>query len=116
MKKKKVIILGDDGMIPEVVWKLKKHLPNINRLIKKGVFAPTLPSPPVDTPTNWTTIATGAWTKTHKIRGFSIRVPGKNLDQLIGTFNNKSLCKAEYLWECAERQGKISILLSCKSE
>ncbi|MBU0716017.1 MAG: alkaline phosphatase family protein [Verrucomicrobia bacterium] len=109
--KKKIIMIGDDGMIPELLLKFKEKLPNLSRLMKNGVFAPAMPSPPVDTPTNWTTIATGAWTKTHGIRGFAVPVKGKPLDVQAETFNS-FLCNAEYFWEAAERQGKKSILLS----
>jgi len=111
MKNKKVVVIGDDGLIPELVLKFRKNLPNIDKMMRNGIFAPSLPSPPVDTPTNWTTIATGSWTKTHGIRGFSIPQKGKHLNEQTGTFN-KFLCKSEYLWEALERQGKKTILIS----
>lgn len=110
-KARKVILIGLDGAIPEFVEKFGKRLPFMYKLIKEGVFTPALPSPPVDTPTNWTTIATGAWTRTHGINSFAVHLPGESFGKERFVFNT-DLCQAEYIWEALERKGKRSILIN----
>ena len=128
IKVKKIVLIGLDGMIPELMLKFCEEgtLPNIGRLMKKGVFSKMLPAPQVDTPTNWTTIATGAWPETHGINSFGFHIEGdsfnrvydmtKNLFPAICNINTKyymnKLCKAEYLWQSAERAGKRVLLVN----
>ncbi len=112
MTKKRFIMIGDDGAIPEIIWKFKDKLPNINRLIANGLFYRVIPSARVDTPTNWTTIATGAWERAHGINGFEIHIPGEPFEDFQTVFNNTKLCKAEFIWEALDRQGKKSILIN----
>lgn len=112
MRARKAIIIGLDGAIPEFVKKMRSKLPALDGLMRRGVFASARPSPPVDTPTNWTTIATGAWTGTHGINGFFTHIPGERFDRPHWSFNSSSLCQAEYLWESLERGGLRSILIN----
>lgn len=58
----KVVVIGIDGAIPELVKKFAAEgvLHNISELMKNGVFSELLSAVYTDTPTNWTTIATGA--------------------------------------------------------
>jgi len=106
-----VILIGLDGAIPEFIEKFIEDLPNIHSLIESGVFIPALSSPPVDTPTNWTTIATGSWMGTHGINSFLMRLPGDDYNVKRYTFNS-NLCQAEYIWETLEKNGKRSILVN----
>jgi predicted AlkP superfamily phosphohydrolase/phosphomutase len=69
-----------------------------------------LPSPPCDTPTNWTTIATGAWTGTHGSTGFNIRLPGTSHSAPAGCSFDTRSCGAEYLWDVTERAGGRCLL------
>jgi len=112
MRAKRAILIGLDGAIPEFVLRFREKLPALSALMEKGVFAPALPSPPVDTPTNWTTIATGAWAGTHGIIGFFTHIPGEPFDRARWSFNSRDLCQAEYLWESLERGGMRSILVN----
>ena len=110
---KRFILLGLDGHNPEMVERFLPDLPAMRRLIETGSFGPALPTVPVDTPTNWTTIATGATAATHHITGFAYHRPGHSLTEAPGP--NKDYAErraAEYLWEAADRQGKVSILLN----
>ena len=109
--KRRVILLGLDGAIPEFFLRFKDELSTASRMIDDGVFAPALPSIPIDTPTNWTTIATGAWTGTHGITSFSIKLPGDPVTRRRGSFCS-GLCQAEYIWETLERAQMRSILVN----
>ena len=111
MKAKRLILIGLDGAIPEMIRRFRQELPNIDRLLSKGAFAAARPSPCCDTPTNWTTIATGAWTGTHGITSFFAHLPDTDLTQEYWTFAS-GLCRAEYIWQAAERAGKRSILIN----
>ena len=103
----RVLLIGFDGMLSGLIRKFRKVLPNIGRLIDEGVFGEALSCMPTDTPTNWTTIATGADTRTHRVDGFLRDSKGKP----VAHFDSRR-CQAEFLWEAVERAGKQAILLN----
>jgi len=125
---KKVIVIGIDGLIPEFVRKFSAEgiLPNMSELMKNGIFSELLPAAYADTPTNWTTIATGAWPGTHGINSFGFHIEGEpfdkvydmgdNLFPIVANMNTEyfmnRLCKAEYIWQTAEKDGKKVILVN----
>jgi predicted AlkP superfamily phosphohydrolase/phosphomutase len=111
-KANRLILIGLDGLNPEMIEKLvsENKLPTMARMMGQGAFSAALSAPPLDTPTNWTGIATGAWPGTHGITSFGIHMPGRDLgDPLLGGFNT-NLCQAEHLWDVAERAGKAPFL------
>ena len=84
-------------------------LPNIEKLMKKGVFCENaLPTYPTLTPTNWTTIVTGATPGTHGITDFTVHHVGETLDKTHVGFNSEEN-SAEYIWNSAARAGKRSV-------
>lgn len=109
--KKKVILIGLDGMPADFIDRFKDKLPELNNLLNEGFFSPAHSSPTTETPTNWTTIATGAWQGTHGITSFHAHLKGMKVNETIHTFNSH-LCQAEYIWQAAERQGKKFILIN----
>lgn len=124
---KKVIFIGTDGLIPEMVEKFttEGNMPNVARLLQAGTYSPMYSSPPVDTPTNWTSLATGAWTGTHGINSFGVHDPGEPYEAAKGVGSNifppfaniaphnlNQLSRAEYIWQAAERAGKKCILIN----
>ena len=112
---KKVIVLGWDGAHPEMIRRYKDHLPNLYRLMGRGVFAVNcLPPFPTITPPNWTSIATGAWPGTHGLTCFWMHHEGDELDHLSTAFDS-SKNRAEYIWEAMERAGKTPIVLNWPS-
>lgn len=115
-KAERLILIGLDGAMPEMVERFCKEggTPNTANLIREGVFAEALPCPPVDTPTNWVTIVTGAWPGTHGITSFTAHFPGDPLDVGHSTvdLNSTELCNAEFLWDTAERAGKKCLVLN----
>ena len=58
----KLVLVGFDGLMFEMVERFMAEglLPNMKRLIASGCWGRMQPCPPCDTPTNWTTLATGA--------------------------------------------------------
>ncbi|MCL5074730.1 MAG: alkaline phosphatase family protein, partial [Chloroflexi bacterium] len=126
-KVKRVILIGLDGLMPEMAEKFvaEGNMPAIKRLMAEGVYSPMYSSPPVDTPTNWTSLGTGAWTGTHGVNSFGIHFPGEPFDQVHRVSENifpkfpnmaketlNQLSRAEYIWQAAERAGKKCILVN----
>ncbi|MGC9004543.1 MAG: alkaline phosphatase family protein [bacterium] len=126
---KKVIFLGYDGLMYEMIEKFVQEgiMPNFKKILQNGIFSRVLPSPPTDTPTNWTSLATGAYTGTHGINTFGVHLPGEPFEKvhLFGAnifpryadhwrkeeaLNRFS--QAEYIWQSAERIGKKCILIN----
>ena len=116
-KPEKVVIIGFDAPIPHRLYEyaMRGLLPNIRRLIEEGVYCENCLVPhPTITPPNWTTIVTGAWPGTHGITCFNLHKPGTPLEQVYQAFDSAD-CRAEYLWEAAERAGKRAIVLNYPS-
>ena len=107
MNKNKVVLIGLDGLVPGVVKEFRGDLPHTGRLIREGAFAHALPCMPTDTPTNWTTIATGADTLRHGVNGFA-----KGPDGRISAYFDSNRCKAEFVWETLERARRKAILVN----
>lgn len=116
-KAKKVMVIGLDAPIAPRVYLFAKDwkLPAIGSLIASGVYAKNCMVPyPTITPPNWTTIATGATLGTHGITCYNVHIPGDALDKTHEGFNTAE-CKAEYIWNAAERADKKSIILNYPS-
>lgn len=116
MKAKRFMLIGLDGAMPNMLEKFRDEgsIPNMTKLMKQGAFMEALPCIPVDTPTNWVTIATGARPGTHGITSFTVHFPGEALDVGHSTvdLDATKLCKAEFLWDTAERAGKKCLVLN----
>lgn len=113
----KLVVIGFDAPIPQRVYELaaRGELPNIANLIRNGVFAENCLVPfPTITPPNWTTIVTGAWPGTHGITDFHMHKPGMPLNRTYQAFDSRD-CLSEFIWEAAEREGKISIVINWPS-
>lgn len=116
-KPEKVVVIGLDAPIVTSVKKYAEggELPYLKKLIEEGVWAENCLVPhPTITPPNWTTIVTGSWPGTHGITCFHLHKPGMALDESYQAFLSTD-CKAEYIWEAAERVGKKTILLNYPS-
>ena len=110
---KKLMLFGIDSAPPELTMKFAEEgaLPNIEKIIKRGVFFDNaLPTYPTLTPTNWTTIVTGATPGTHGITDFMVHHPGEPLDKVYLGFTSEEN-SAEYIWNSAARIGKRSVLV-----
>ncbi|MFQ6096815.1 MAG: alkaline phosphatase family protein [Armatimonadota bacterium] len=123
----RLIVIGLDGVMPEFLRRFAAEgvIPNIAGLMDRGAFCEALPSPPCDTPTNWTTLATGTWTGTHGINSFGVHLAGEPFRRLHDVGKNifppfasasdenmNELTRVEYFWQAAERAGKRAILVN----
>ena len=111
------MVIGLDGAVPTLLEKYMNDgvLPNIEDLIENGVYYTAYPHPPCDTPTNWTTIATGSPTGTHGATSFYMHIPGEPLDlglALRGRSQLAAYCEAEYIWEVADRINIPTLILN----
>ncbi len=109
----KLVLIGIDAAVPGMVRRMmgEGELPYLAELTAQGVWAENCLVPfPTVTPPNWTTIVTGAWPGTHGVIGFRIHRLGEPLTKTYDGFDSR-YCRAERLWEAAERAGRKSIIL-----
>ncbi len=109
----RVFLLGFDGANPDLIKRYVDEgvMPNVARLMERGVFARYLSSVPPTTIVNWTTIATGAHPGTHGITDFWLHFHGDPLDQFHDAFDS-NLVQAEQIWYTAERAGKRALVMN----
>lgn len=113
-KRRKAIVLGMDAlMLPWVKrFAAEGSLPNFSRLLAEGAANSMLPCIPAYTPTNWATIATGAWPGTHGASNWDNRYPGDPTEkQVLSTFDGRTW-QAETIWEAAERAGLKCLIVA----
>jgi len=81
---KRVIVLGIDGLDPNICQELMSQgrLPNLARLAEKGTFSPLTTVNPPQSPVAWSGIATGTNPGRHGIYDFIIRNPKNYLPDL----------------------------------
>jgi predicted AlkP superfamily phosphohydrolase/phosphomutase len=113
---KKVALIGLDCALPHLIEKhiAEGHLPTFKKLIEGGVIAENCLVPyPTVTPPNWASIATGAWPGTHGITDFHVHKPGTTPvnANIVQSFSSDR-CKAEYIWDAADKAGKKCIVLN----
>ncbi len=105
----KLFFIGVDGWMGYFIRKLSARglLPHISELVEKGTAFESIPSVPVDTPTNWSTLMSGASPFTHGVISFSTHLPGETPaeGQYIRRTQDSSFSRAEFLWSSAERAG-----------
>lgn len=116
-KPKKLVLIGLDAPTVEDILRYSHSgdMPVMARLIQGGTFAENCLVPfPTITPPNWTSIVTGAFPGTHGITCFHMHDLGEPLNVIRPAFDSRD-CRAEYIWEAAERVGKASIILNYPS-
>jgi predicted AlkP superfamily phosphohydrolase/phosphomutase len=108
----KFALIGLDSAIPSLVSKYfgLGKLPNMKTLARQGTWTEILPVFPSHTASNWNTIATGAWPKTHGVVDMVVHLPKKPLTEIVSGFYS-GLCQAEQIWLTAERFGRKNILM-----
>lgn len=113
---KKFAVIGLDCALPHLIEQhiREGHLPTFKKLIEGGVFSENCLVPyPTITPPNWASIATGAWPGTHGVTDFHAHLPGTTPDNenIVQSFSSER-CKAEFIWDAADRAGKKCIVLN----
>ncbi len=73
----KLVILGFDGMDPDLVgrWMDEGKLPNLQALAHRGAFRPLATTMSADTPTAWASFATGVNPGKHNVFDMFVRDP-----------------------------------------
>ena len=114
-KATRAIFLGLDALVPNTLERFIDEgcLPTFAALRERGVLTRIRPVIPAQTPTNWTTLATGAAPGTHGIVQWGSHVPGEPLTEYHreDAFTS-GLCRAEYLWEAAAQAGRTSVVFN----
>jgi predicted AlkP superfamily phosphohydrolase/phosphomutase len=110
--KTRVVLIGIDAAVPTLIKKFfaTDKLHNMKKLASQGTWAECIPVFPTHTASNWNTVSTGAWPKTHGVTDMVVHLPGTPLTEYRSGFFS-DLCKAEHIWETAERFEKKCILL-----
>ncbi|MCY3616778.1 MAG: alkaline phosphatase family protein [Acidimicrobiaceae bacterium] len=116
-KSRRVMLIGVDGAMLSMVERYLEagSMPALAGLLDNGTAVEALPSVPVDTPTNWTTIATGAEPVNHGINSFIAKWAGEELtvqDTERARSMQSTTSRAELLWETVGQHGGSSLVLN----
>lgn len=108
MDKKKVLILGIDGLDPRYMKKCmeKGLMPNTEKFLARGAAEKDyemICGQPTVTPPMWTTLATGASPRVHGITGY-YRHNSEDRGVLEYNFDSQ-YCRAEQLWNVTAEAG-----------
>jgi predicted AlkP superfamily phosphohydrolase/phosphomutase len=100
----KIIVLGLDGATLDLILPgvEQGELPGFARLMREGTWGTLRSTVPPDSPSAWTTFATGVNPGRHGVFGFMARRPD-SYDYEIGA---SVLCRAPTLWERASLHGR----------
>ena len=92
----RVFVLGFDGMDPNLArkWIEEGKLPNFKKLSEEGTFSTLASSVPSESPTAWSSFATGVNPGKHNIYDFLIR----DLETYFPDFNMVRKEPPEFLW------------------
>ena len=86
-------------------------LPNLKKLADAGIVGEAYPSMPVWTPTNWTTLATGAHTGTHSVSRWFLNLPTpRHEEQTLSAFIRPAAA-AENVFEAAAKAALKSVAI-----
>lgn len=112
-KKKKVIVLGIDGVPYSLLTRFIKEgiMPNLESLAKNGTLTSMTASIPEVSSTSWSTFMTGVNPGKHGIYGFTELQKGT----YKWRFPNFSDIKSDTLWDIAGRNNRKSIVLNVPS-
>mgnify|MGYP000023920404 CR=1 FL=1 len=114
--KRRVMLIGLDGADPCVLERLIKagRLPNIEKAVKMGTTTEDysmLGTLPTVTPPSWSTLATGAYPRTHGVTCYTNHTWGKRLDKVEANWDSRRV-EAELIWETFSEQGRRSIMMN----
>lgn len=112
-KKKKVLFLGLDAAMPDLVKKftLEGCMPNTEKLIENGVFSRMETVFPPLTAAAWTAIVSGAGAGSNGVPSLMVKHVGEDLDYWHTSFDRNEVL-SETLWDVANRSGLKSALIN----
>lgn len=106
----KVMVIGLDGASWSVIRPIMNEglMPNLQRLVREGVSGPLRSSlPPIESPTIWTSVATGKRADKHGVHGFVMRSP--ETKKLVPV--NSLMRKSAAFWEIvSERDMEVDVV------
>jgi predicted AlkP superfamily phosphohydrolase/phosphomutase len=107
---RRIVLLGIDSVSLEWLETFvgRGVMPAVERLMAQGTVSPMTSFYPVDTGTNWASIATGASPQIHGCN-MQMHLPGEPLDRRVSSFPAEYLC-AEPLWVTAQRAGRTAVV------
>jgi len=113
----KLILVGlDAATLPFVErFMMEGVMSNLKQLARRGVVTEAIPSTPVDTPTNWATIATGTNVNVHGVPSFTTHVVGENFtsgEARRARTKRSTFCLAEFIWDVAARHGLKPLIIN----
>ncbi|MBN2035055.1 MAG: alkaline phosphatase family protein [Deltaproteobacteria bacterium] len=113
MKTKKLLMLGLDAALPDLINRFTEEgsMPNIKRLMDEGFFSRMITTFPPLTAAAWGAITSGAGPGTAGIPSLMVHEPGEPLDKWHTSFDRRML-KAETLWEAGARVGRKTLLVN----
>jgi predicted AlkP superfamily phosphohydrolase/phosphomutase len=112
---KRAMLLGLDALVPTTTERYLREgtMPHLARLLERGVLTRIRPVIPAQTPSNWDTLATGATPGTHGVVQWGSHIPGEPVwEYHRADAFTAGLCRAEYLWEAAARQGMRGVVMN----
>ena len=113
MGKKKILFLGLDAAMPDLIQKFVEegNMPNTARIMESGIFSRLETVFPPLTAAAWTAIVSGAGAGTNGVPSLMVKHKGEDLDQWHTSFDrNEVLC--ETLWDVAKKKGKKIALIN----
>jgi predicted AlkP superfamily phosphohydrolase/phosphomutase len=112
-------MIGVDQAIPYLIDKFLKEgvMPHLAKLVNRGTKCEAFSCIPSDTPTNWTTIVTGANVEKHGATSFYMHILGESFGEGLKQKNRSRsqlscFCNAEYLWDVADCAGLRPFVLN----
>ncbi len=111
----KIAVLGVDGFDPSLAKKFMTQgkMPNLQKFVEAGACARDmilLGNMPTVTPPMWTTLATGATSRTHGITAFFNPHPDPEKMEILSYALDSRLCQAEQLWNVFAEAGKRTLV------
>jgi len=110
----RAIVVGIDSVSMKLLERFADEgcVPHIAHLMARGAALHAMACIPAYTPTNWATLATGAWPGTHGAGLWHDIAPGDPPGRRpMSTFDSRAIT-AETIWEAAERQGLSSLVIA----
>lgn len=110
---KKILFLGIDGAMPDLVKKFVEegNMPNTEKLMNQGIFSRLETVFPPLTAAAWTAIVSGSGSGTNGVPSLMVKHKGEELDHWHTSFDrNEVLC--DTLWDVAKRMGKKVALIN----
>ncbi|MEK6733362.1 MAG: alkaline phosphatase family protein [Candidatus Omnitrophota bacterium] len=115
---KKIIVLGFDGLSPDIVESMMKEgrLPNFSKLKEQGSYSRLLTTNPSQSPVAWAGFATGQNPGKNGIFDFIIRDPKTyTLNLAISDVKNSApqkIIKSKCFWQYASEQNIPAVIIS----